>query len=52
MEKWPWQMARPIFNTDMTACTLFWGPVLSNPDIFETIYFFYMNPPFLPHKNQ
>ena len=58
MEKWPWQMARPVFNKDMTAYTLgytfftlFWGPVLSNPDIFETFYFFYVNLSFLPLKN-
>ena len=63
MEKWPWQMARPMFNKDMTAYAL--GYTFFDSDLisdsapssririfFKPSTFFYMNPPFLPHKNQ
>ena len=52
MEKWPWQMARLMFNKDVTAYTYtlgytfltpIWGPSAQIRFfflIFETIYFF------------
>ena len=57
-------MARPMFNKDMTAYTLgytfFDSDLISDlrPLPLESGYFskpstfFYMNPPFLPHKTQ
>ena len=63
--EWPWQMARPMFNKDMTAYTYTLGYTFFDSDLvsdrdpssqirifFKPSTFFYMNPPFLPRKNQ